>query len=237
MPKVGPKVAAALWSLLEPESLAIMAGLNGVSVAANLTPFGWAADAVIAAIAFGFGGLAAIHALGDLVECFRLTAGAQSTQDLDAAGEALARAVAGLGVIGLMAVLHRVGTRKAGGASPVGAGKAGEQATWRELAAARAERLKARLKASQERAQARQAAEQAEQQRVAATDAAKMGTAKTVEVEFAGGTQPFTADLSNVTGKGAAARNRAIKAVINEDFQSLRLTHIPEYSPFIRWGV
>jgi len=56
-------------------------------------------------------------------------------------------------------------------------------------------------------------------------------------VEFAAGRQAFTADISNVTGKAATARNRAINAVISEDLGGLRFTHIPEYSPFIGHGV
>lgn len=61
--------------------------------------------------------------------------------------------------------------------------------------------------------------------------------AKTPAVEFAGGTQPFVADLSNVTGKVSVSRNRAIDAVIKEDFGGLNLTHTPQYSPFISQGV
>ena len=49
--------------------------------------------------------------------------------------------------------------------------------------------------------------------------------------------QTYTSDLSNVTGKGARARNRAIQAIIKEDFPDLKLTYEPEYSPFIRTGV
>jgi hypothetical protein len=56
-------------------------------------------------------------------------------------------------------------------------------------------------------------------------------------VEFAGGTQSYVADLSHVTGKAAAARNRAIDAVITEDFANLNLTYKPQYSPFITQGV
>jgi hypothetical protein len=63
------------------------------------------------------------------------------------------------------------------------------------------------------------------------------GVAKTPAVEFAGGTQPFVADLSHVTGKAAVSRNRAIDAVIKEDFGGLNLTHKPQYSPFISQGV
>ncbi len=46
--------------------------------------------------------------------------------------------------------------------------------------------------------------------------------------------QTYTTDLSNVTGKGAKARNKAIMIMINEDFPDLKLTYIPEYSPYIR---
>jgi RHS repeat-associated protein len=49
--------------------------------------------------------------------------------------------------------------------------------------------------------------------------------------------QVFVPDLSHVTGKTAVQRNRAIEAIIAEDFPSLQLTHTPEYSPFIRTGV
>lgn len=57
-------------------------------------------------------------------------------------------------------------------------------------------------------------------------------------LEFAGGRpQVFVDDLSHVTGRAAAARNGAIRASIAEDLPSLRLTHMPEYSPFINTGV
>jgi hypothetical protein len=92
-----------------------MALFIGVSFAANLTPYGWAADAVLAGIAYYYGGLAAIHALGDFAECVTKTANAQSEQDLEAAASALARAVAAVGVVGLMALLHKVGERAKGG--------------------------------------------------------------------------------------------------------------------------
>lgn len=107
---------AALMGLFTPENIAIAAGLALLSAAANLTPLGWAADTVILAIAFGFGGMAAIQGLKDLVTCFRLTANAQSERHLDQAGELLAKVVADLGVAWLMAILHeRVKRGKAGG--------------------------------------------------------------------------------------------------------------------------
>ena len=59
-------------------------------------------------------------------------------------------------------------------------------------------------------------------------------------VEFAGkrpGYGAWTDDLSHVTGKTAASRNRAIGSVIKEDFKSLKLTHTPQYTPFTGYGV
>lgn len=49
--------------------------------------------------------------------------------------------------------------------------------------------------------------------------------------------QEYIPDLSPYNGKGARARNRAIEAVIAEDFPDLQLTHTPKYNPFIRTGV
>jgi len=49
--------------------------------------------------------------------------------------------------------------------------------------------------------------------------------------------QAYTSDLSQVTGKGAQARQKAIDAVIAEDFPDLNLTYDPEYSPYIRTGI
>ena len=57
-------------------------------------------------------------------------------------------------------------------------------------------------------------------------------------LEFSGRrNQVYTPDLSNVTGKGANARQRAIDSILKEDFSNLNLTHKPEYSPHINTGV
>jgi len=49
--------------------------------------------------------------------------------------------------------------------------------------------------------------------------------------------QYYTSDLSQVTGKSAKARQKAIDAILKEDFPDLNLTYKPEYSPFIRTGI
>lgn len=56
-------------------------------------------------------------------------------------------------------------------------------------------------------------------------------------VEEKAGGNTWTSDLSHVTGKTAASRNRAIEAVIAEDFPSLRFTHQPVYSPWVSTGI
>ena len=49
--------------------------------------------------------------------------------------------------------------------------------------------------------------------------------------------QYYIDDLSHITGKAASARQKAITAIIKEDFPDLHLTYKPEYSPFIRTGI
>ena len=48
---------------------------------------------------------------------------------------------------------------------------------------------------------------------------------KRVAIELDGGTSQFVDDLSHVTGKTAKSRNRAIHAIIAEDFPNLKLTY------------
>jgi hypothetical protein len=55
--------------------------------------------------------------------------------------------------------------------------------------------------------------------------------------EFAGGTNTFIDDLSPFTGKRVQSGNRAIQAIINEDFFDLNLMYKPKYSPYASTGV
>jgi hypothetical protein len=157
VPKVPGDIGETLLSLLSPESLAIVVATIAISAAANLTPYGWAADAVIVGIAFGFGGMAAIHALGDLVACFRQTVAAKSIQDLDEAADALARAVVGLGTVGLMVILHRIAVRRTAKSAGGGGGSGGQ--TEAETAASRAGRRRPRPTPSQNDAVSEQSPE------------------------------------------------------------------------------
>ena len=56
-------------------------------------------------------------------------------------------------------------------------------------------------------------------------------------IEEKPGGNTWASDLSHVTGSAAASRNRAISAIITEDFHDLRFTHIPAYSPWVSSGI
>ncbi|MFF1692264.1 RHS repeat-associated core domain-containing protein [Streptomyces sp. NPDC058257] len=47
----------------------------------------------------------------------------------------------------------------------------------------------------------------------------------------------WTSDISHVTGKTAKSRNRAIDTMIRRDFPDLKLTHKPQYSPWVNTGI
>ncbi|MEU3202283.1 hypothetical protein ABZ702_00040 [Streptomyces cyaneofuscatus] len=47
----------------------------------------------------------------------------------------------------------------------------------------------------------------------------------------------WTNDLSHVTGSTAQSRNRALAAILKEDFPHLNFTHTPQYSPFVGHAV
>lgn len=63
------------------------------------------------------------------------------------------------------------------------------------------------------------------------------GTGNLYEEMPSGSPQYYTSDLSQVTGKAAKAREKAIEAILKEDFPDLNLSYKPEYSPFIRTGI
>ncbi|MBB5020613.1 hypothetical protein HNQ59_003938, partial [Chitinivorax tropicus] len=55
--------------------------------------------------------------------------------------------------------------------------------------------------------------------------------------ESAGGTNQYINDLSPYTGSRVQNGNRAISAILKEDFSSLRLTYQPLFSPYAETGV
>ncbi|MFG2095496.1 putative T7SS-secreted protein [Streptomyces sp. NPDC048612] len=52
-----------------------------------------------------------------------------------------------------------------------------------------------------------------------------------------GGGNQFVSTLSDVTGSTARSRNRALEAILKEDFQHLQFTHKPQYSPWAGHGI
>ncbi|OQS08110.1 hypothetical protein B0T37_21905 [Chromobacterium violaceum] len=58
-----------------------------------------------------------------------------------------------------------------------------------------------------------------------------------VTKEFAGGTNQYVNDLSPYTGSRVRNGNRAINAIINEDFPDLSFTYRPSFSPYAETGV
>lgn len=154
--KLPKAIGATLLSLVSKENIEIAAGMAAVGAAANLTPYGWVVDAIVVGIAFGLGGVAAVHALGDLFDCCRRIVNAKSLQDLDFAADALARAIVAFGAVGFMVILHRFATRRSGGVAGPNAAETEQVMSPSELRAARSERLKARAKAHQENARAQE---------------------------------------------------------------------------------
>lgn len=107
--KVPEASRQALLSLLSKDNIALIVGTFAFVGVANLTPYGLAADLFVLAVAYWYCGKAAIGALRDLTQCINKATSAQSSDDLDAASDALARAIVTLGVLGLIAVLHKIG--------------------------------------------------------------------------------------------------------------------------------
>lgn len=52
-----------------------------------------------------------------------------------------------------------------------------------------------------------------------------------------GSPQYYTSNLSQVTGKAAKICEKAIEAILKEDFSDLNLSYKPAYSPFVRTGI
>ncbi len=57
------------------------------------------------------------------------------------------------------------------------------------------------------------------------------------QLEHNGGISQFVDDLSYITGKTGKRRNRAIDAIIAEDFPNLKLAYRPQYSPYVNYGM
>ena len=122
MEQIGPELRHELSALLSPRSIAAMVGFAALFIAAQLTPAGWIADAMVAALltmTVLFVGWAAISIARDIAR-FLSAINATSDDELRDSGQALARAAARAGIGIIVALLTR-GIGRAGGQPPGGA--------------------------------------------------------------------------------------------------------------------
>jgi hypothetical protein len=131
--------ATRLEALLGRETLALIVRSHAFVECANGSIQDWLGDGDAAGIAFALGGIAGLRALGDVDDCLTLICRASILRDLEAAVDPLARAIAALGVPGLLAVLHKSAPHDGPGAHAKE-----EFVSTRDLIKAHKERMKAR---------------------------------------------------------------------------------------------
>ncbi len=118
--KVGPAIAAQLRALIEPKSLAIMAGVLIAWVVSHGLAIGEIIDFIVAVVGVFSIGLAIFSGIDELYEFGRDTYYAKTPADLDRAADHLAKAIAILGIQAVLAVLFkgRPATRRAHPGAP-----------------------------------------------------------------------------------------------------------------------
>ena len=118
--RIGREAAREMENLFTPQSLAIMAAFIVAYIAAQLTPVGWVADAIaLTSLTFAaiFMGRLLFEIVGDLYRFFSAV-NATSEAEVQAAGEALARAIARGGVQVVLLLLTRGMRGSRGGGRP-----------------------------------------------------------------------------------------------------------------------
>ena len=105
--KVGPEIATQLRALIEPKSLAIVAGVLIAWVVSHGFAIGEIIDFIIAVVGVFSLGLAVFSGIDELYEFGRDTYDARNEAKLDTAADHLARAIAILGIQAVLAVLFR----------------------------------------------------------------------------------------------------------------------------------
>lgn len=107
LPKLAPEAREEVAKLLEPEALAIMAGLVATWVAAHFVGFGEIVDVILAALGVLAIGLAVFDGIEHLFDFASGAISARSEAELDRAGGHFAQAVSILGITAVLAVLFR----------------------------------------------------------------------------------------------------------------------------------
>jgi len=118
--RLGPEVGAKLKALATPENITLMVGtLVALAATQGVPVVNVVVDAVVVGMSLHALGQDVVEVVSDLVGFASKVLGAQSEEDLQAAGEHLARAVAVVGVDTVAAVLvHRTVKVVRGGAEP-----------------------------------------------------------------------------------------------------------------------
>jgi len=115
-PKLSGAARREFEALLAPEALAMLVGALVILAGAHLAGVGFAVDAVLIAVGLVFLGWEVIRAVGNIIAFIDGVVRARSEADLDRAAEALAAAVAQIGVGALVALLARGAGRVTRGA-------------------------------------------------------------------------------------------------------------------------
>ncbi len=129
LPLLGPEAAREIEKLVEPKTLAIVAGVLVAWVVSHLVGVGEIVDAILVGAGIVTIGLSVFEGLDELYEFAKLALNASSSQDLDRSAQHFARAIAILGVQAVLAVLlkgapksFRGGKAKVGSPPPFAGG-------------------------------------------------------------------------------------------------------------------
>jgi len=95
---LGPEIVSVLRSMVSPASLAVTAGVFTAWALAQLTPFGWIADAAVAGIGYFFLGETIVQMIQLVVQTYNQVSSAQCSKDLDAASKTFANLLAQIAV-------------------------------------------------------------------------------------------------------------------------------------------
>jgi hypothetical protein len=118
IPLVGPGVANQLKALLEPESLALMAGILAAWIASHAFGIGEIIDIILLVSGVIFIGLAVFDGVDHFIDFAFTTHKARTSADLDKAARHLAQAISILGVTTVLALLFRGRPRTYKGPKP-----------------------------------------------------------------------------------------------------------------------
>lgn len=107
LPRLGPKAREQLAQLIEPESLAIIAGVLVAWIVGHAFGVGEVVDIILLVVGAFSIGFAIFTGIDELYDFAKRTYTARSDNDLDTASSHLAKAIAILGIEAVLAVLFR----------------------------------------------------------------------------------------------------------------------------------